>query len=201
MIGYGEDGLTLWALTQRLDDLLRKLDDPGRASEILIFYRPSFGRAGGTGSAPFGEFDAILMTGSKTFLIESKWDGSPLVGNQIVLAEHQILRHRIFRWILVHWAQQRPIDWDSFRRENEKAFRVDFGEKPMAPTGSLLARNLEYTLHRLTNRGMRPPEDVVLFFHREKGRVPGSIASPANDFRLVAISFATLEKSGFFAMS
>ncbi len=201
MIGYGEDGLTLWALTHHLDEVLRRMGGSPDSSEVLVFYRPSFGRAGGPGSPLFGEFDAIVMTSARVFLIESKWDGSPvIIDNQVVLAPHQILRHRIFRWILMGWHRQRPTDWDAFRRGNEEGFEAEFGGKPMAPTGSSLARNLEYVLQRLTERGSKPVEDVVLYFKREGGLSPASVAHPGTYFRLTTMSYPTLGQSGFFVL-
>ena len=78
LIGYGEDFLTLWALTKETDKILSKLDDDTPSESCTVIYRPSFGRAGGSMEnqrAEFGEFDAILITNHTAFLIESKWDG------------------------------------------------------------------------------------------------------------------------------
>lgn len=59
LFGYREDAFTLWALKRRTDEVLRQFNDPTNPSDCLVFYRPSFGRSGGEGSAEFGEFDAI----------------------------------------------------------------------------------------------------------------------------------------------
>jgi len=47
IIGYGEDGLTAWAVTHRLADILKALDDPTAPSDCMVVFRPSFGRAHG----------------------------------------------------------------------------------------------------------------------------------------------------------
>ena len=50
VLGYGEDALTLWALQNRLIQILDFLDDPSGPPECKVFFRPSFGRRGGSGS-------------------------------------------------------------------------------------------------------------------------------------------------------
>jgi len=68
LFGYGEDFLTLWALTKVTKTILNKLNDETPPDSCKIIYRPSFGRAGGSMEnqrAEFGEFDAILVTDQK----------------------------------------------------------------------------------------------------------------------------------------
>lgn len=60
-LGYGEDALTLWALEKHRSEILNKLDDQTTTSDCLVFFRPSFGRSGGKGSAEFGEFDSRIF--------------------------------------------------------------------------------------------------------------------------------------------
>ena len=62
LIGYGEDSLTLWATKEKLRDLLMQLSDPSDPESCKAFFRPSFGRGGGSKSPEFGEFDFILLT-------------------------------------------------------------------------------------------------------------------------------------------
>ena len=103
--GYGEDFLTLWVLTEKFDEFLRRLDDKPD-SECRIYYRPSFGRAGGIKdkrSAQFGEFDAIVLTEDQAYLIESKWDGASFKDDRLVLAENQVRRHRVMQWYYENW--------------------------------------------------------------------------------------------------
>src|SRR5206468_2361518 len=75
-VGYGEDGLTYWALTQRRAEFLHAVGDRTIPDDCLLFFRPSFGRAAGLTSPQFGEFDSILASRAAVYLIESKWDGS-----------------------------------------------------------------------------------------------------------------------------
>ena len=53
---YGEDALTLWALKNKFLEILKKYEDNTPVSQCKIFYRPSFGRRGGSKSSQFGEF-------------------------------------------------------------------------------------------------------------------------------------------------
>ena len=97
MISYGEDALTYWALTKKLDLILEQLNDESNTEDCILFYRPSFGRRGGNKRAEFGEFDSILATPKTVFLIESKWGGSSELKNgTIALRFEQIERHEIF---------------------------------------------------------------------------------------------------------
>ena len=73
-MGYGEDALTLWALKKQLTKILGTFKDSTDMVDCLVFYRPSFGRSGGPNSAEFGEFDAIVASKERIYLIESKWD-------------------------------------------------------------------------------------------------------------------------------
>jgi hypothetical protein len=46
--GYGEDFLTLWALTRKTKEVLTQLEDNNPPEQCKLIYRPSFGRAGGS---------------------------------------------------------------------------------------------------------------------------------------------------------
>lgn len=69
IMGYGEDALTIWALKNKLSIILGAFNDQTDPKDCLVFYRPSFGRSGGSGSAEFGEFDAIVASKQKIYLI------------------------------------------------------------------------------------------------------------------------------------
>jgi hypothetical protein len=73
---YGEDALTLWAIQNRLGELLRKLRDVSDPASCEVFFRPSFGRRGAAHSSQFGEFDFIILANRHLYLGESKWDES-----------------------------------------------------------------------------------------------------------------------------
>ena len=100
IFGYGEDALTLWALKHHTSAILETFQDQTAPSNCIIFYRPSFGRSGGSKSAEFGEFDAILASSENVYLIESKWDNlSRFNKREITLRAEQKMRHRIFHGI------------------------------------------------------------------------------------------------------
>ncbi|MEY4945715.1 MAG: hypothetical protein RIR22_416 [Planctomycetota bacterium] len=111
---YGEDALTLWAIKNRLSEILSKLGDETKVDECKIFFRPSFGR-GGKGKSNFGEFDFILLTFKAIYLGESKWDGSSekLKDGLLELRPEQLFRHNVFKWYMDNWTFACPqlTDW------------------------------------------------------------------------------------------
>ena len=44
VLAYAKDPLPRWPFTRRLTVVLRQLDDPTPPADILVTYRPSFGR-------------------------------------------------------------------------------------------------------------------------------------------------------------
>ena len=119
ILGYGEDSLTLWALTKGLSEFLGYLGESA-AEPTEIFYRPSFGRNIG-----IGEFDFIIKIGRKTYFGESKWPLSAKRNERntcrIRLGANQIRRH---------------------------AQVVKFMKKEH-PSGSILAKNIGFIRKRL----------------------------------------------------
>jgi len=73
ILGYGEDALTLWALSEKLTEILEP-DDSINNPLCKIIYRPSFGKDKNYG---FGEFDFIILSDNFVYLGESKWDNTP----------------------------------------------------------------------------------------------------------------------------
>jgi hypothetical protein len=166
IIAYGEDGLTFWALTTRLEDILKQLGDDTEPSQCITIYRPSFGRSGGNSSPQFGEFDAILITSKAVYLIESKWDNvADGPRDRVVLEEVQITRHRIFAWLRREWQEIRPASWEQFRNAVGGTFTQTFPNRPLATFKRLLARNLAYLLSLLEKHPANMV-NVLLYFHR-----------------------------------
>jgi hypothetical protein len=204
--GYGEDGLTYWALTNRLSDILRQLDDDTPPAQCTVFFRPSFGRAGGPNSPQFGEFDAILGTKKAVYLIESKWDHVvDRYRPAVVLEEVQTTRHRIFTWLRDRWHRVQPANWDQFRVNAEAAFTSAFPNRPLAPGNRLLARNLAHILGHLDGNGFgKETRDVLLYFHRDNmprpERVVDTTGGGVDTFTLVCLHYAALGQSGYFQM-
>lgn len=127
VLGYGEDFLTFWAITRKLDEILHQLNDDTSPEECMVFYRPSFGRRGGTKCSEFGEFDALIVTPQTAYLIESKWDGSEasFPNNVLKLHDIQTKRHQIFKWYHENWEEEK---WSEFAQKHAKEFKAKFGK-------------------------------------------------------------------------
>ena len=194
VLSYGEDPLTYWALTQRLEEVFAQLGDPTSTNDAVVNYRPSFGRAAGP---QFGEFDAVVGTSDKTYLIEAKWHGSPEIsGGTVTLRPEQYKRHEIFRWYRKAWSEMAPNDWDHFLETAGVAWAETYPDGRLAPSGSVLARNLEFVLGQLSGCG--PAEDVVLFVGLEGTAVPHAVG--AASFRLVTLTYSGMAGTGYFEL-
>ena len=206
VIAYGEDALTYWALTTQTEQFLRQLGDESPAEAILVVYRPSFGRrgaahgqgTGGTSSAQFGEFDAIVATPQGIYLVESKWDASSeLRDGVITLRPEQCARHRILRWYLDRWFQARPANWRSFVAHGSHSFEAEFPGLRMAPEGSKLAGNLEFLLDELGAYG-HDMRDVLLYLTAAEGDLPCAVKPEG--FSLVCLRYDVLGGSAYFTL-
>jgi len=143
VLGYGEDALTLWALTNRCREVLRILGDGSDQEDVALIYRPSFGRKGGPRSSQFGEFDFILGTTSALYLGEAKWDKSPeLQERPIKLRDEQRERHKVFAAYYRTWVTRPQWQVSDFLEAAKENFAAQKLEKPIPPAGSILARNL-----------------------------------------------------------
>jgi len=154
--GYGEDFLTLLALKDELGCLLRSLNDDTPIDECKIFYRPSFGRG-----ALYGEFDAIITTKSKAYLVESKWDNlndNPLT---MELRKNQLDRHKILKWISKRWKGE---NWDLFKEKYGENFRSEFLGKYIPSSDSILSKNLMTILDELKGKSIN---NVMFYFFRK----------------------------------
>jgi len=194
ILGYGEDAFTLWVLKHRIADILEAFQDQTTPSDCLIFFRPSFGRSGGEGSAEFGEFDAILASSKNVYLIESKWDNfSDFTDEKVTIKSVQKMRHRIFRWYLTRWDPNYSNDWEGFVRDHISDFQKTFRGKKIAPSGSLLATNLQFILTMLQKHcgklsSERNIKNVLLFFYNRNRSTPPIKIS--RDFNLVSIDYS-----------
>jgi len=174
IFGYGEDALTLWAITEKLDLILKELGDNSDPTDCTIFYRPSFGRD------QYGEFDAIIVTAGKAYLVESKWDGSG--GTSIKMEEHQIRRHKILEWYHDNWKGEEGAEWDAFAKLNNPAFNEKFKSKYIPSSDTILGQNLQTVLDFIIDKEI---ENVLLYLHRGK---PIDIDT---DFKIVKIEYET----------
>jgi len=199
IIGYAEDSLTLWALSNKLDQILAKLRDNTAKSDCVVFYRPSFGRKGGNRSSEFGEFDAIIGTHKYTYLIESKWDGLKNLPEYIVkLSDVQIRRHIVFSWYFQEWRKVKSNDWREFSESIRGEFTKHFSGKPVPQANTILANNLSFILNKLTPFSGKT-KNILFFFHR-------SIAKPRvlinhDSFDCIHLKYCTLNSSGLINLS
>lgn len=195
VFGYGEDALTYWALTKKLKDILSRLNDTSNPDECLVFYRPSFGR-GGRSKALFGEFDAIVVSKMKVYLVESKWDrSSEVTTKHINLTDPQIDRHRILRWYAKTWDSN--ISWSNLLRDNSSEFEKEFPEKTIPPAKSNLASNIQYMLTKF--RGENGLVDVLLLFCEDEAKFKDTKVNPEN-FKPVILPYEGLGDTNFFEM-
>lgn len=192
------------ALKRHVSDILKPFQDKTSPSDCLVFYRPSFGRSGGEQSAEFGEFDAILVSSENIYLIESKWDNlASFKDSKITLRQEQKMRHRIFSWYILHWDVKYSNNWESFVKEQRDDFQKELKERRMAPTGSLLARNLEFILTKLQKHfrkvsSERNIKNVLLFFHNKNTSTPPTKITKG--FNLVAIDYSGEIKGNFIPL-
>jgi hypothetical protein len=202
ILAYGEDALTLWAFRYRLAEILDKAGDRSLASECKIFFRPSFGRRGGAKSSQFGEFDFIILAQDNLYLGESKWDrSSELAGsNFLTIREEQVLRHRLFRFYVREWAFGQYISWNQFIREATAKLDQKKIQKPLAPTGSLLASNLMTVLDIIRRHFSTEPQvtDLLLFLH--DGSKSLSPAVTPDNFCLIPIDFSRSLEGNFISI-
>jgi len=168
VLGYGEDFLTFWAVTKKLPDILRQLGDETSLENCVVIYRPSFGRKGGKGSSQFGELDSIIITPETAYLVEAKWDGSEArwKNNVLELDHVQVQRHKIFEWYHKNWEGE---DWNDFTKNHTEEFEHMFGKK-VAPTGSLLSRNLLTIMKR--THGKKLVNVLLFLYHKHKTELP-----------------------------
>jgi hypothetical protein len=170
---YKEDGFTMWALLSRFPELLKALGDQTEphSPEVVIFYRPSFGRQSDspTGvSKQFGEFDLLIGTPQAVYAVESKPEKCGELDRRtmvLTLRDEQLRRHRIFATYRSLWQKYRPKDWKQFRAVALDEFTTAHPGWTMAEERNELGRNLEFVLRSLERCGERV-QDTILLFHR-----------------------------------
>jgi hypothetical protein len=197
ILGYGEDALTLWALQNKLIQILKFLKDASDPSECKIFFRPSFGRRGGSNSSQFGEFDFILLTKTCLYLGESKWDKSSELSNagSLELRPEQKLRHRIFEFYVRKWAFGQYDSWKKFLEGQEKFSKEEFG-KPLAPINSLLKSNLMTVLGIISGHFTKTPQiiNLLLYMYDSSSGEPPTMTVSKMDSKF---HFVPVDYSGF----
>jgi hypothetical protein len=210
IIGYGEDGLTLWAIERKLGHILKQLKDPSDLNECRTFYRPSFGRRGGPGSSQFGEFDFFLLSRDHLYLGESKWKQSSeeIAEGVITLRGEQVVRNLVFRAYVEEWFDKG--DWAGVPSKL-KMLTPPIDKKVPSPK-SLLAGNLKSILMIIkTHFGNKTPiiHDVLLYFFHSKEMQKRPIPNKVQvlkgnkiDFKVVALDYseAIIEDTRYFIL-
>lgn len=165
---YGEDGLTFWALKNKLADILAQLKDKTPSEECKVFYRLSFGR-GGKSKANFGEFDFVILSNNNIYLGESKWDKSKRVSNGLMkLSEVQVRRHSIFRKYITSYFATESLKWSELSSKVNSLFVQDDIEKSVPKKTTLLAQNiLSFLQIAQCHFGSTTPEvvNILLYLH------------------------------------
>jgi len=165
VLGYGEDALTLWALTNKTKKVLCQLGDESSRDDLTLIYRPSFGRKGGANSSQFGEFDFILGTPKALYLGEAKWDKSPEIRqagrtNTMLLRPEQTTRHTVFKAYYETWINKQDWNKEDFHAAMEERKLV----KPVPRGDSTLFENLTAVLEKCAEATRYSPKvsDVLL---------------------------------------
>jgi len=193
ILAYGEDALTLWALTNKLPAILQTLKDSSDPSHCQIFFRPSFGRSGGENSSQFGEFDFMLLAAQNLYLGESKWQRSTekIQDRILALRSEQLLRHTLFKFYVEEWAFGNYSSWHEFESKAQPKLRQTGIVKPIAPERSLLAANLQTVLGVIKKHYADLPvvKNVLLFLHNDMniGDIP---QKAGRDFEVVSVDYA-----------
>jgi|GEM_PF-3352140 len=202
VIGYGEDALTYWAVTQKLQDVLNKLGEP-QAKDCLVFYRPSFGRG-----MNIGEFDAILATPNCVYLIESKWQGPEepkTLPKKIVLGKSQPNRHSTLKKIRQHWLKRRELIFA------KSGARIHVNGRSLPAQDTTLARNVVQIFGQIDAKypDARTMKNVCLYFSCEddRTRCPTRITvdkkdCDVSDFQIVHLEYPlTSNARGFISLN
>jgi len=203
VLGYGEDALTLWALTERMESILAPFGDTSGLNEVLVLYRPSFGRRGGTTSSQFGEFDFIIATPRAVYLGEAKWDkSSELQERPIRLKGEQLLRHKIFTAYYREWISRPAWTANDFLDRVQARFKREGIDKPTPPPDSRLSGNLISVLTMLASAGNQTEEVLnMLLVVDSSGNLTLSDGDSPSGFRLVCIDASGALESGLIPLS
>jgi hypothetical protein len=191
ILAYGEDALTLWAIKEKLSDILEQLGQPKDYSSLekcKVFFRPSFGRKGGDKSPEFGEFDFIILYKDCLYLGESKWDDSKknFCKRALILKDNQINRHRIFK---ACFEERQYTSWDVFAENVVERLKKINITKPKMSDKHRLADNLKTVLNVIKkhygNVNEVKVKNVLLYLHCGviEGNLPIMATNKNNEFK------------------
>lgn len=187
MFAYGEDGITLWALQNKLDQILLLLGDSTIKEDCMVLYQPSFG----SGITGIGKFDFILLTEQKLFLGESKWINSRNRSkNEFPLDQSQLKRHKAFKIYMNVWLENQTRSWTELKSILKPLLQeIDIFIIP--DEGTKLQENLLSVLRIIkTHFGNNyyDIEDVLLFF-KEEGYSKKTPSKSKDGFDLIIMDY------------
>ncbi len=196
---YGEDALTLWALKNKINDII----DSGEESK-MVFYRPSFGRKGGEKSSEFGEFDFIILTDKKIYLGESKWDHSSEIkksGSEIELKSNQTRRHEILMNYIkslstfTDQGNERIDNWENFR----KCVLDDKYINNVPEEKSILALNIQTVLDKISSACNKPYmiQNILVIFEKKSSEKKYTVKDNFLNFQIKTIEYGNALDQNF----
>lgn len=182
--GYGEDALTLWALTNKItrEEFIKKIkektpDDKTDINAFTIFYRPSFGRG-----KNLGEFDFIIVSDTFIYLGESKWNNSSCLGKECIkLDDAQIERHKIFEALF------NPRKKSELSANHKISQKIGYIEK--VKETSKLSENIKNfkTVAGIINKN-KEFKNILLFFYAEEKNYD-NLKCQNSDFSIIPIKY------------
>lgn len=202
LIGYGEDAITFWVLTNRLDKILERFDDNSKESECCVYYRPSFGR-GGKSRSLLGEFDAVLITPKCTYLIESKWEGSKELSTH-ELSKGQKKRHDMFTLIARAWDKKGALEDFVGSQVLQNTFKEHYKKELPKPGSGVYLRMkniLEKSIEKSATHQINI-ENLVLILLRSGVKYEGlSTDGKFDGFPALIVHYDPIDSSNFFMMN
>ena len=215
IIGYGEDALTLSVLVNESSVIkflkilhANKKDSIERQLKTAHYiYRPSFGR----NKKSLGEFDAIISTDTKVFLIESKWYKSgELTNGKVNLRSEQVMRHKIFSEMIEKIAASKTKD----NINNITAVYEEYKPKLKNILETQLFKNMDYLLPYLLNNKKGHSKGIVrnvilLFVPEEQKKILKQIRKRDNStqnidgtkFIVRAMTYKAEKEKGFIKIT
>jgi hypothetical protein len=206
ILGYGEDALTLWALKNRIVEMMCQLGNTSAPSACEALCRPSFGRKGGENRSEFGEFDFMLLSPGNLYLGESKWGQSSEVKTakqgRIQLRSEQVARHRIFTCYVEALSECTPWeDWRRYLASVDSLFRAEGIKKRLPGEETQLASNLRFVLRRIRERcgSSLKVENVILYLHTGNPFPDGG--NTPDGFKLIQLDYSKAASDSFVDIS
>ena len=109
----------------------------------------------------------------------------------VELRDEQILRHGIFAFYVREWAYGQYSSWDEFILQGATKLASEGIEKPLAPSGTLLASNLMTVLDTIRDHFPEEPIITNVLLYLYDGSKSQQLPDRASgDFKLVPIDYS-----------